>query len=64
MRWRDESLAFTADSTQTTLEFRSLTPGYFGPAIDDVRLATVPGPATLLGLAAGVIVSARRRRGR
>lgn len=64
MHWRNESLAFTAESTQTTLEFRSLTPGYFGPAIDDVGLAAVPGPATLLGVAAGVLVTARRRRGR
>lgn len=41
MRWKRETLVLAADSTQGTLEFRSLTQGMSGPALDGIRLEKV-----------------------
>jgi choice-of-anchor C domain-containing protein len=67
MGWAYHSLLFTATSGSTTLSFLSDTAGaFYGPALDDVSVTTVPEPATLslvaLGLAAGVRNRLRRRR--
>jgi Protein of unknown function (DUF642) len=49
--WQRKALTATACSAQTTIELRSLTPGYRGPNVDSVRvhdngLATLPCQAT------------------
>ena len=41
MYWQRETLLLTATSRRTTLEFRSLTGGASGPALDRVRLERV-----------------------
>lgn len=41
MYWKRETLLLTARNRRTTLEFRSLTPGASGPALDRVRLERV-----------------------
>ncbi|MCA9288389.1 MAG: DUF642 domain-containing protein, partial [Phycisphaerales bacterium] len=54
MNWRDETLAFVGEGAQTTITFRSLTPGFHGAAIDDVRLVVIPAPPGALALVGGV----------
>ena len=41
MGWTNKSWIFTAKNAQTTLEFRSLTSGAYGPALDKVRVIRV-----------------------
>lgn len=73
MGWVTRMFRFTAVDTSTALKFTSLTPGYFGPALDNVRLYSgpvrplaVPEPSTLVscGIAAliGLGLAATRRR--
>lgn len=51
MGWLYDSWTFTADAPSTILQFRSTTPGAFGPALDDVSVNVVPVPgAVLLGM--------------
>ena len=41
MKWQQESFNFVATATTTTITFTSLTPGYFGPALDNVSVDEV-----------------------
>lgn len=54
MKWVTHSLNFTGLGVLTSLSFHSLTPGLYGPALDDVAVveyfrpsASVPEPLTL-----------------
>ena len=49
MGWTPQSWQFTANNTQTTLEFTSLTNSGFGPALDNVAVVPVPEPGTIIG---------------
>jgi choice-of-anchor C domain-containing protein len=42
MGWISQSFTFTAQSTTTTLAFKSLTSGYHGPTLDNVSIAYAP----------------------
>lgn len=41
MNWEPQEFSFTATSTSTALTFASLTPGFFGPALDNVTVTDV-----------------------
>jgi choice-of-anchor C domain-containing protein len=41
MLWRTETFYFLATDAETDLAFTSLTPGFFGPVLDNVRVAVV-----------------------
>ena len=41
MNWLPQTYSFTANSTATPLTFTSLTPGYCGPALDNVQVQEV-----------------------
>lgn len=41
MGWTQETFNFTATTALTTLTFTSLTPGFFGPALDNVAVELV-----------------------
>lgn len=64
MRWSDEHFMFTASDSSTTLRFTSLTPGDYGPTLDNVRVTAVPEPGMLGLVGAGLAVLAliKRRR--
>lgn len=47
MNWRTVTLGFTATDTSEVLSFASDSGTAFGPALDNVRIAAVPLPATL-----------------
>jgi choice-of-anchor C domain-containing protein len=47
MNWRTVTLGFTATNTSEALSFASDSGTAFGPALDNVRVAAVPLPATL-----------------
>jgi choice-of-anchor C domain-containing protein len=71
MGWVTDTFVFTATSTMTTLAFTSTTAGFFGPALDNVRVnptaTAVPEPSTIpLCVAGGIIglAAAWRRRER
>ena len=46
MGWQVRSLVLAAESRTAILSFESLTDGYFGPALDDVRVEPVDSNAT------------------
>jgi len=64
MGWLPLTLSFVAQGPSTTLTFMSLEPGAYGPAIDNVDVATVPIPpaAWLLGSGLLGLVAIRRKR--
>ncbi len=39
MQWASQTFTFVAKSNSTTLTFTSTTPGGFGPALDNVKIA-------------------------
>ncbi len=48
MGWQTFGYQFVASGTSTTLTFSSTTGGiFFGPALDNVRVAAVPAPTTM-----------------
>jgi choice-of-anchor C domain-containing protein len=64
MGWVNKSFSFTPTASTQTLTFTSLDAGYYGAAIDNVRMvAPLPGTVMLLGTGlAGLVVHARRKR--
>ena len=54
MGWEERTFLFTASSSTTILSFTSLNDGPCGPALDNVRVNTVPEPSGLLALLCGV----------
>jgi len=64
MNWANKIWTFTANSASTTLEFYSLDPNntYYGPTLDNVNVATVPEPSTILLTAFGLIGACVIRR--
>jgi hypothetical protein len=72
MNWQYFEFLFTATGSSSTLVFASLdgVPGgagdFFGPALDDVSVAAVPEPVSLLLLGSGLATlgSTIRRRNR
>ncbi len=64
MNWAEYSYVFTATSTSQVLTFASLDSGSFGAALDNVSISTIPIPASLPLLLAGLggLAMIRRRR--
>jgi len=64
MGWVDTTFYFQAVAASTTLTFSSTITGFYGPALDNVRVSAVPEPVTLSLLSAGLagIGLVRRRR--
>ncbi len=64
MNWVRRGFSFTAAGSSTTLSFVSGTQGFFGPALDSVRVQAVPEPATwaMMIFGFGAIGTAMRRR--
>jgi choice-of-anchor C domain-containing protein len=54
MGWVTQSLTFTATGTTSYLTFTSTTPNYYGPALDNVRVNSVPEPSLMLLLGLGI----------
>jgi choice-of-anchor C domain-containing protein len=62
MGWESREFLFTATSTTTTLTFTSLTPTFFGPALDNVSVSqVVPEPGTWMFLGGGLTALVLRR---
>ncbi|MFO1318626.1 MAG: choice-of-anchor C family protein [Burkholderiales bacterium] len=65
MQWTDMSFTFTATDSITTLTFQSLTASaFFGPTLDNVRVAAVPEPSEWILLVAGTVALIRSVRTR
>jgi len=64
MGWQPYQYRFTATGTSTTLSFASATDTAFGPALDNVSIASVPEPAAwaLMLVGFGGLGAAMRRR--
>ncbi len=66
MNWELKRFQFTAQGSQTTLRFQSLTNNPYGAAIDNVSISPVPEPATWAMMIGGfgLVGGAMRRRSR
>lgn len=67
MNWYTYSFSFTAQSSSTTLAFKSLTPTsqsnpYYGAALDNVTVTPVPEPFTMALAGCALAAAVRRRR--
>ena len=64
MGWRDQVFRFTATDTSANLTFSATENDAYGPALDNVRFAAVPEPATwaLMILGFGAVGGSMRRR--
>lgn len=55
MGWEEKTFQFTANASNSLLQFVSLTGGQFGPAIDNVRFSVVPAPPALILLGSALL---------
>jgi choice-of-anchor C domain-containing protein len=62
MGWQTKSFLVMASGVTTRLEFSSLTPGAYGPYIDNVIASPIPEPATLLLLGLGAVILRKRKK--
>jgi hypothetical protein len=61
MGWAQKQFEFTANSDTTILVFDSLTPGGFGPALDNVQVIPIPEPRMAVVMGAFALAIHRRR---
>jgi choice-of-anchor C domain-containing protein len=61
MNWQTYSLTFTPTANFALVQFTSFEPSPFGPALDNVSLRMVPGPAAALPFLVGLAGAWRRR---
>lgn len=62
--WERMTFTFVASGSSSTLEFRGISTGVFGAALDNVVVTgVVPAPGALTGFGVLGVVATRRRRG-
>ncbi|WOI52795.1 choice-of-anchor C family protein [Parvularcula sp. LCG005] len=62
MGWMTMSLVFTATAATETLSFLSLESNPYGPALDNVSIASIPVPGAVLLMGSGLIAGGIARR--